>query len=58
VSVLEEFDAERTDKGREKIKRNVGKRECMVRSKVALPASNHDSVISPAVDYITLSSPP
>jgi hypothetical protein len=38
VSEFEEFDAERTDRGRERIKRNVGKRESMVKSKAALPA--------------------
>jgi hypothetical protein len=38
VSVLEEFVAERTERGREKIKRSVGKRESIVKSKVALPA--------------------
>jgi len=38
VSALEEFETERTDKGRERIKRNVGRRESIVKSKVALPA--------------------
>jgi len=33
VSVFEEFVAERTAKGREKIKRNVGKRESIVKVK-------------------------
>jgi hypothetical protein len=39
VFVFEEFDAERTDRGRENIKRSVGKRESIVKSKVALPAT-------------------
>jgi hypothetical protein len=34
VSVFEEFVAERTERGRERIKRNVGKRESIVKSKV------------------------
>jgi hypothetical protein len=39
VSEFEEFVAERTERGREKIKRSVGKRESIViKSKVALPA--------------------
>ena len=47
MSEFEEFDAERTDRGREKIKRNVGKRERIVKSKVVLPASNHDPALHP-----------
>lgn len=59
VSVLEEFDAERTDRGREKIKRSVGKRESIVKSKVALPAQQRATAIqlSHTADYITYSSP-